>query len=949
MIFLLLFFLKIKLFSSFLILKSSSPPFVPVYEGDCAWADYENDGDLDLFLIGIGSDGDPTSVLYLNDGNGNFTGKAPGFPGIKTGRISLGDFDGDGFVDVAVTGNDENEEGFLGIYRNNKLEAGKYFVKYATGPKIGKYSSCIWVDIDSDGDLDLLATGFLTGTSYLKFYLLENKVNEGKGFVIKELFDEGFQNGNIACADYNNDGWVDIAVTGNSGKYSGNLSTRTVIYKNLGYGEFEVGQELYGLSESYLSWFDYNMDGYIDLGLCGYRFLGTPDKVVIIYENQGPPNYNLVISTQFSGVRGGVIVWGDYDNDGYGDFFTSGESEEVASSWIYSYSFSDGKFIKMEILKGLQRVAGAWADFDNDGDLDLFYCGQDTGTYNGVSLLYENTVSTKNFSPSIPSSPQHTYSGGVLHLFWDAPDDDHTPKEGINYYIRVGMVSKSSNIASGVIATPFIGFQSPSNYNDSPGITLVDLPEDVTYFWQVRAIDSGFAVSGWTEEKSIFLQSFPPCAISNLTALPGNIDGEIILKWTAPGDDGTSGRCVFYDVRYASISLNNLIKDVTEFLSAPVFSQEWTPEVGGKEEIRSITGLIPGVTYYFGIRGNDGYNFGYWEADGVNKKRWTYAQDLVPSSPTWKGITPGDESLFIEWNKNPEIDIERYFLEMSTYPDGGFSLIFSTKHPNTSFLLTGLTNYLTYYFKIRCNDWRGHYSTYSSTISAYSYDATPPERITTLSSKTSSIPGCIELYWIAPGDSEGIEDEAPYNGVYQISISTYFFDTSTTSFYSNFLIQFSTLTQRGNYESFTITGLFNDTTYYIRIRAGDEVPNLNEISNITYSKTKDTVPPAGITDLYSLTGKNPGEIEIFWRAPGDNGFRGNVSGGRWRIEASTKTDFSFITYSIEFSTSYTSGEKQVYVLTGLTAGTSYYIRTVSYTHLTLPTRLRCRSRWSPYH
>jgi len=84
----------------------------------------------------------------------------------------------------------------------------------------------VWSDIDSDGDLDLLATGFLIGTSYMKFYFLENKVNEGKGFVTKELFTEGFQNGNIACADYNNDGWIDIAVTGNGGTYTSNLSTK---------------------------------------------------------------------------------------------------------------------------------------------------------------------------------------------------------------------------------------------------------------------------------------------------------------------------------------------------------------------------------------------------------------------------------------------------------------------------------------------------------------------------------------------------------------------------------------------------------------------------------------------------------------------------------------------------------------------------------------------------
>jgi len=895
------------------------------YEGDCAWADYENDGDLDLFVIGIGESGSPVSALYINDGGSFGKGMNPGFPAIKTGRISLGDFDGDGFVDVAVTGNDENEEGFLGIYKNNKLEGGKYFVKYATCPKIGNYSSCVWSDIDSDGDLDLLATGFLIGTSYMKFYFLENKVNEGKGFSIEELFDEGFQNGNIACADYNNDGWIDIAVTGNGGTYTSNLSTKTVIYKNLGYGDFDSGTELEGLNQSYVSWFDYDSDGDMDLALCGYKFLGSPDKLIIIYENQGAPDYNLVKSTEIKGIRGGIISWGDYNNDGYGDFFAGGESEEVASSWIYSY---DGtKFKKVQSLIGLQRVAGAWADYDNDGDLDLFYCGQDTTTNKGFSYFYYNDTPTLNSPPSTPSNPVSSYGLGILNLKWDASSDDHTSKTGLNYCIRVGTISLSSGVASGVISTPFIGFQPPANYYDSPGIALIDLPEDTTYFWQVRAIDSGFRLSSWSEEKSIFLQSKPPVAISNLTALPGSIDGEIILKWTAPGDDGTVGRCLSYDVRIASISLGNLIEDVTDFLNAPVLSQSWEPLVGGHTESRSITGLTPGVTFYFGIRGYDSYNYGYWEADGVNSNRWTYAQDLVPSSPTWSGITPGDQQLKTEWNENPEIDIDKYYLEMSTYSSStGFNVILSTSKGYTVYTITGLNNFTTYYFRIKCNDWTGHVSPYSEVKSAYPLDTTPPEKITDLTSTTGSSAGEIFLLWTSPGDSEGVSSNTLFSATYQISFSTYSFDTSTSAFFSNFIIQFQTQTKRGLSQNLTVTGLYNDTTYFFRIRTGDEVPNWSEISDITYSKTKDTVPPQGITDLYALTGVNPGEIEIYWTATGDNISSGKVEGGKWKVEGSTKFDFSPVSYSVEFSTSYIPLSRHNYTITGLIAGLTYYIR-----------------------
>jgi len=52
------------------------------------------------------------------------------------------------------------------------------------------------------------------------------------------------------------------------------------------------------------------------------------------------------------------------------------------------------------------------------------------------------------------------------------------------------------------------------------------------------------------------MDSTPPCAISNLTALPGSSDGQVDLKWMAPGDDGTTGgNASSYEIKYATYEI----------------------------------------------------------------------------------------------------------------------------------------------------------------------------------------------------------------------------------------------------------------------------------------------------------------------------------------------------------------------------------------------------------
>jgi hypothetical protein len=138
-----------------------------------AWGDYDNDGDLDLNLANYG---DGVNRLYRNGGDGTFTdvaraaGVAPqsrsGEPPAAYVGASWADFDNDGLLDLYVV----RVNGANLLYRNNgdgtftdvALEVG-----VASGEGGGSGRAAAWADYDNDGDLDIFVANFMPGPNWL--------------------------------------------------------------------------------------------------------------------------------------------------------------------------------------------------------------------------------------------------------------------------------------------------------------------------------------------------------------------------------------------------------------------------------------------------------------------------------------------------------------------------------------------------------------------------------------------------------------------------------------------------------------------------------------------------------------------------------------------------------------------------------------------------------------
>jgi hypothetical protein len=416
--------------------------------------DYDNDGDLDIYLV-QGTMLDPKKSMR--------EAKFPPPPGWKPGNrlfrnllaetgqlrfvdvteqagvghigygmgVAVGDYDNDGYLDLYVTNFGGNV-----LYHNNGDGTFTDVTKQAGVEEVRWSTSASWVDYDGDGNLDLYVANYVdfTVAGNKRCYSPMGELDYCTPSIYRGVPDRLFRNlGNgkfqdvtlesgigssfgpalgVACADLNGDGLIDI--------YVANDGAANLLWLNQGNGTFKEVALAAGCA--------YSADGFpqAGMGVTIGHFMNDPAEDILVtnltqegcnlFVNDGKgnfhdaaPEYGLFQATY--PYTGFGTQWFDYDNDGYLDLFNANgavtrmealRGDPYPFRQINQLFHNEGagkKFREVTSVAGpafrLSKVSrgAAFGDIDNDGDIDIVVANN-----NGPAriLLNDSNKLTKN-------------------------------------------------------------------------------------------------------------------------------------------------------------------------------------------------------------------------------------------------------------------------------------------------------------------------------------------------------------------------------------------------------------------------------------------------------------------------------------------------------------------------------------------------------------------------
>ena len=358
-----------------------------------AWGDYDNDGYADLLVTSAINPLNGTSqknLLFHNNRDGTFTQVSNSGVTAEFGDwrgCSWVDYDNDGNLDLYITSTDDN-----GIPAQNQLfhnNGNGTFTKMtvgSAGPIVvsaaGGSEGPVWADYDRDGFVDVYVARY--GLDWLYHNKGDGTFSQVPASALGSL-NSDLNSYNAMWSDYDNDGWPDLFIPVTTDV---NLTPdqTSFLYRNQQAGSFATVTQGSIVTDAQTAvgcaWGDYNNDGYLDLFVAnGWE---QPESNAL-YRNNGDGTFTRMTSDQVGSIASdeGVFaqcLWLDYDNDGYLDLLAT-DLDGAGIIHLY-HNNGDGTFTRIttgSLVNEIGPAVGiACDDYDRDGFLDIFVaCGSD--------------------------------------------------------------------------------------------------------------------------------------------------------------------------------------------------------------------------------------------------------------------------------------------------------------------------------------------------------------------------------------------------------------------------------------------------------------------------------------------------------------------------------------------------------------------------------------------
>ena len=503
-----------------------------LYNAKFSWGDYNNDGLMDLAVIGQNDDIGNITKIYENK-NGSFQDLNLANRSFRYGDVKWVDLNNDGWLDLSIIG----QSGAAVVYQQLINNKGVFEVSTPASVAGLKYATMTFGDYNNNGTLDMFTTGQdVNGNA--RSYLYQN---DGKGnFKVDQEFNAyaavpEMYNADARFLDYDLDGDLDLIFsgTGTSGNPQGGIRVNTLLDPKIttnNYGQNSNNGYTYGMnlamSNAKLDIADMDGDGDTDIVAMGTARRQTGNTFIdypqlLLLRNQTIESKNAKFGSFFSynniynatsiildSVEKGDIKLVDFNNDGLVDITLAGR--DVKANPVTKFYLNEGGFGNFTLSKNANipqytEAAISWADANGDGSMDMVISGNKL-VGSSTSIYLNDQGENVNKEPTAPKNLRFIDQGqGRILLLWDAATDDKTASANLYYNLKLGTKPGLSDLrvvqvnpANDKLLTPNTSLIGSNQY-------YIELPPGV-FYWSVQSVDGNYSSSKFASSQKIVLK-----------------------------------------------------------------------------------------------------------------------------------------------------------------------------------------------------------------------------------------------------------------------------------------------------------------------------------------------------------------------------------------------------------------------------------------------------------